>query len=148
MQVEELRKRLEDMDIHDISGEYLRFALRSRFAAGNTDKALEILLLHQRSESGAIEPYDPNVQMLGAENRGNVTCFLDALLFAMFAKLEAFECMLKNDLPEEPQRNLAALIRLWVNMLRGGKLIHTDIVWNTIRAALSWTHADGRRRHN
>lgn len=116
------------MDIHDISTEYLRFALRSKYAAGNTEKALEILLLHQRSESGAIVPYDPNVQMAGAENRGNVTCYLDALLFAMFAKLEAFECMLKNDLPDESQRNLAALIRLWVNMLRSGKLIHTDMV--------------------
>lgn len=137
VQVEELKKRLEDEDVQDISSEYLRFALRSKFAAGSTDKALEILLLHQRSESGAIEPYDPNVQMLGAENRGNVTCFLDALLFAMFAKLEAFECMLKNDLPEEPERNLAALIRLWVNMLRSGKLIHTDIVWHTFRTALA-----------
>lgn len=131
------------MDVHDISSEYLRFALRSKYAAGNTDKALEILLLHQESESGAIVPYDPNVQMVGAENRGNVTCFLDALLFAMFAKLEAFECMLKNDLSDEPQRNLAALIRLWVNMLRSGKLIHTDIVRTTLHNASSRTNADG-----
>lgn len=128
-----MTKILDDMDIHDISSEYLHFALRSKFAAGNTEKALEILLLHQRSESGTILPYDPNVHMVGAENRGNVTCYLDALLFAMFAKLEAFECMLKNDLPDEPQRNLAALIRLWVNMLRTGKLIHTDLVWTTAR---------------
>lgn len=128
LQIDEILKRLDDMDIHDISNEYLRYALRSKYAAGNTEKALDILLLHQRSESGQILPYDPNVQMVGAENRGNVTCYLDALLFAMFAKLEAFECMLKQDLPDESQRNLAALIRLWVNMLRSGKLIHTDMV--------------------
>lgn len=67
--------------------------------------------------------------MLGAENRENVTCYLDALLFAMFAKLTAFECMLKNDSADENQRKLAALLRLWVNMLRSGKLIHTDMVW-------------------
>lgn len=66
--------------------------------------------------------------MLGAENRGNVTCYLDALLFAMFAKLTAFECMLKNDSADEAQRRLAALLRLWVNLLRRGKLIHTDMV--------------------
>lgn len=66
--------------------------------------------------------------MVGAENRGNVTCYLDSLLFAMFAHLTAFESMLKNDLEGEPQRKLAALLRLWVNMLRGGKLIHTDMV--------------------
>ena len=66
--------------------------------------------------------------MACAENRGSVTCYLDALLFAMFSKLEAFECMLRNDLPSEPQRKLAGLLRLWVNMLRSGKLIHTDMV--------------------
>lgn len=66
--------------------------------------------------------------MLGAENRGNVTCYLDALLFAMFAHLTAFECMLKNDSNDEAKRKLGALIRLWVNMLRSGKLIHTDLV--------------------
>lgn len=122
------------MEMGDVSNEYLRFALRSNYAAGNTEKAIEILLLHQRSLTGTILPYNPNVNMLGAENRGNVTCYLDALLFAMFAKLEAFECMLKNDLADGPQRNLAALIRLWVNMLRSGKLIHSDMVWpSTLR---------------
>ncbi|PUU83352.1 hypothetical protein B9Z19DRAFT_1073134 [Tuber borchii] len=29
--------------------------------------------------------------MLGAENNGGVTCYLDTLLFAMFARLDAFE---------------------------------------------------------
>jgi hypothetical protein len=115
--------------LHDISQDYLRFILRSKYAAGDVEKAMELLVLHQKSISGSIVSYNPNVNMLGAENRGNVTCYLDALLFAMFAKLEAFECMLKNDLANEPQRNLAALIRLWVNMLRSGKLIHTDMVW-------------------
>lgn len=66
--------------------------------------------------------------MQGAENRGNVTCYLDALLFAMFAKLSAFECMLKNDPADENHGRLAALLRLWVNMLRSGMLIHTDMV--------------------
>lgn len=121
--------------MHDTSPDYLRFILRSNYAAGDVEKAMELLVLHQKSISGAIVSYNPNVHMLGAENRGNVTCYLDALLFAMFAKLEAFECMLKNDPANEPQRNLAALIRLWVNMLRSGKLIHTDMV----RPGLSWT---------
>ena len=92
------------------------------------DKALELVQLQDKAFKGIIQPYNPNVHMLGAENRGNVTCYLDALLFAMFSKVTAFECMLKNDLPDEPQRKLAALLRLWVNMLRSGKLIHTDIV--------------------
>lgn len=80
------------------------------------------------SLSGKIVRYNPDIQMLGAENRGNVTCYLDALLFAMFAKIGSFECMLKNDSLDEPQRRLATLLRLWVNMLRSGKLIETDMV--------------------
>ncbi|KAL2269723.1 hypothetical protein VTJ83DRAFT_1907 [Remersonia thermophila] len=120
-------KRLEELNYHAISRELIRVALRSHFAAGDTDKAVELLQLQQQAFSGIIQPYDPNVKMLGAENRGNVTCYLDSLLFAMFAHMTAFESMLKNDLETEPQRKLAALLRLWVNMLRSGKLIHADM---------------------
>ncbi|KUI60052.1 Ubiquitin carboxyl-terminal hydrolase 8 [Cytospora mali] len=116
--VDELSKRLDASDIHDIQPDYLRFALRSTYASGDTDKAMELLVLHQKSLSGTILPYNPDVHMLGAENRGNVTCYLDALLFAMFAKLGAFECMLRNDSYDEQQRNLAALIRLWIHLIQ------------------------------
>ncbi|KAK4105087.1 cysteine proteinase [Parathielavia hyrcaniae] len=125
--VEDVAKRLEELNYHEISHDIIRLALHSNFAAGDINKAVELLQLQQLAFSGIIQPYDPNVKMLGAENRGNVTCYLDSLLFAMFAHLTAFESMLKNDLENEPQRKLAALIRLWVNMLRSGKLIHTDI---------------------
>jgi hypothetical protein len=66
--------------------------------------------------------------MLGAENREDVTCYLDSLLFAMFAKLESFEPLLYTNFDDEPRRRLSTLIRLWVNMLRTGKLIQTDVV--------------------
>ncbi|KAK4148674.1 ubiquitin carboxyl-terminal hydrolase-domain-containing protein [Chaetomidium leptoderma] len=125
--IEVIAKRLEELNYHEISKDIIRLALRSNFAGGDTDKSAELLQLQQRAFSGIIQPYDPNVEMVGAENRGNVTCYLDSLLFAMFAHLQAFESMLKNDLENEPQRKLAALLRLWVNMLRSGKLIHTDM---------------------
>lgn len=74
-------------------------------------------------------PYNPRVKMVGAENRGNVTCYLDSLLFAMFVKLDAFECILKNNFPPSDSRHkLVNLLRIWVNMLRMGKLIRTDLV--------------------
>lgn len=95
----------------------------------DVDKAIEILVLQQASLSGEILSYNPAIHMLGAENRGNVTCYLDALLFAMFAKLDAFECMLRTDIrDDEPRKKLVVLLRLWVNMLRSGKLIETDMV--------------------
>lgn len=127
-QADIIAKRLEELNYHQISKDIIRLALRSNFAMGDTNKAVELLQLQQQAFSGIIQPYDPNIEMLGAENRGNVTCYLDSLLFAMFAHLTAFESMLKNDLENEPQRKLAALLRLWVNMLRSGKLIHTDMV--------------------
>lgn len=121
------------MNITDVTHENIRYALTSKFASGDVDKAMEMLDLQRKSFAGTILPYDPNVKMLGAENRGNVTCYLDALLFAMFAKLEAFECMLKNEFATDAQRQLAALIRLWVNMLRSGKLIQVNMVGHSNR---------------
>jgi hypothetical protein len=128
VQIDEIAKRLQELNYHEISKEGIRYALNSKFAGGDPDKAVELLQLQQKAFAGIIQPYNPNVEMLGAENRGNVTCYLDALLFAMFAKLTAFECMLKNDFADESQNKLATLLRLWVNMLRSGKLIHTDMV--------------------
>ncbi|KAM7217908.1 ubiquitin carboxyl-terminal hydrolase 14 [Rhypophila decipiens] len=141
--VEAITKKLEELKYNDVSEELVRYALNSTFANGNIDRAVEILQIQQKAFGGILEPYNPNVQMLGAENRGNVTCYLDALLFAMFAKLSAFECMLKNDQTDESQRTLAGLIRLWVNMLRTGKLIHTDMtqrIQETL-AACGWKDA-------
>ncbi|KAI0977431.1 cysteine proteinase [Xylaria arbuscula] len=117
-----------NLDLHNIPDDYIRYALNSKYSSMDVDKAIEILELLQASLSGEIIDYNPAAHMLGAENRENVTCYLDALLFAMFAKLDAFECMLKADIPDdEPRQKLAVLLRLWVNMLRSGKLIEANM---------------------
>ena len=85
-------------------------------------------MLLQESEEGIIKSYDPKVKLLGAVNREGVTCYLDALLFAMFARLGSFEAMLYNNFEEVNKKRMATLLRLWVNTLRLGKLITTDIV--------------------
>lgn len=111
--------------------EHIKDILATDYANGNAEKAVQFIDLEQKAASGVIMPYDRSIHMVGAENRGNVTCYLDALLFAMFSKLDAFDCMLKNDFPEEDNRSkLVNLLRMWVNMLRTGKLIHTDMVSN------------------
>ena len=92
------------------------------------EKAYEFIVLLEISERGTIKPYDPNVKMLGAINRNGVTCYLDALLFAMFARLGSFEAMLYTNFEDAPRKRLATLLRLWVNTLRAGKLITVDIV--------------------
>jgi len=102
--------------------------LRSLAAKGDKDKALELLLVLEDSLEGIVKDYDPSVELLGAVNRQAVTCYLDALLFAMFARLDSFEAMVFDSFVELPRKRLAALLRLWVNMLRSGKLITVDIV--------------------
>lgn len=92
------------------------------------DTAISLLLLLEDSIEGIIRSYSPNTKLLGAENRSGVTCYLDALLFAMFARLECFEAILYKSFNDEPRRKLAIVLRLWVNLLRSGKLITTDIV--------------------
>ncbi|KAF2273779.1 cysteine proteinase [Westerdykella ornata] len=65
--------------------------------------------------------------MLGAVNRCSVTCYLDALLFAMFARMDSFEAMLFDNFSDEPRKKLAAILRLWVNLLRSGRLIDVEL---------------------
>lgn len=119
---------MQDRGFTGIDDGQISYALLSKHADGDVDKALEMILLFQESVDGVIKPYDPTINMRGAENRQGVTCYLDALLFAMFARLGSFEPILYTKFEDEPRRRLSTLIRLWVNMLRTGKLIQTDIV--------------------
>ncbi|KAF5023238.1 hypothetical protein F66182_4713 [Fusarium sp. NRRL 66182] len=126
--VEEILRRLDELHITNVTADHVTDIMGTKFADHDPDKTAEFIDIEQKAAAGIITPYDPSVDMVGAENRGNVTCYLDALLFSMFAKIDAFECMLKNDFPEEDNRNkLVNLLRMWVNMLRTGKLIHTDM---------------------
>lgn len=101
-----------------------------------------MLLLLEDSIEGIIRTYTPNTKLLGAENRSGVTCYLDALLFAMFARLDCFEAILYKSFTDEPRRKLAILLRLWVNLLRSGKLITTDMVSQTELLTSSYNRTD------
>lgn len=126
--VEHIKHKLRAHRITGLEDAQIEYALHTKYAVGDPDRAFDILVLFQESVEGIVRPYDPNIHMLGAENRGNVTCWLDSLLFAMFARLGSFEPILYTNFDDEPRRRLSTLIRLWVNMLRTGKLIQTDIV--------------------
>lgn len=128
MKVKILEQRIRTIGITTLEEEHCSYALFS--TSGDLDRAFELLILLEDSIEGVIRSYTPTTKLLGAENRGGVTCFLDALLFAMFARLEFFEGILHKSFDDEPRRNLAILLRFWVNLLRSGKLITTDIVCN------------------
>jgi hypothetical protein len=119
------------------------YALRSEFSRGDTDLAFDLLMAISNSSEGLITDYNPNVKLMGAINRERVTCFLDSVLFAMFSRLDSFEAILYNTFDDVPRSRLALLLRLWVNLLRSGKLVTTDIT-KLIQASLAecgWTDA-------
>lgn len=97
------------------------------------EKAFDLLMVIEDSIEGILQDYSPDVKLVGAVNRQGVTCYLDALLFAMFARLDFFEAILYRPFTDnnDPRRRLVILLRLWVNMLRSGRLITTDIVCNS-----------------
>jgi Ubiquitin carboxyl-terminal hydrolase len=95
---------------------------------GNANKAFELLTTVQDCLNGVLHDYNPDTKLVGAVNRENVTCYLDSLLFSMFARTDSFEGVLTADYHDPERRKLVVLLRLWVNMLRTGKLITTDIV--------------------
>ncbi|KAK9235547.1 ubiquitin carboxyl-terminal hydrolase-domain-containing protein [Lipomyces kononenkoae] len=165
-----------------------KLVLRSRYASGQIDKAVELYKFYQEANEGilldvqdaplpslysvvswpeatdsmttastatsftlsslspsrAMDKIAPTMlPMLGAENLNYVTCYLDSLLFAMYARLESFEPILYKVYDDGPLRRLSTLIRMWVNMLRAGKLITTDVM-DQLRIALDengWTDA-------
>ncbi|KAL4883298.1 ubiquitin carboxyl-terminal hydrolase-domain-containing protein [Aspergillus karnatakaensis] len=123
--IKTLERRVSQLGITGFSEEHLTYALQ--YAHGDVEKAFELLLLVEDSMEGIIKGYTPRTKLLGAENREGVTCYLDALLFAMFARLDCFEGILYKNFSDEPRGKLSMLLRLWVNMLRSGKLITTDI---------------------
>jgi hypothetical protein len=105
----------------------IMWALHSQMAHGNDDMAYNFLLAASDASEGIVSPYNPATRLRGAVNRQGVTCFLDATLFAIFSRLDSFEAMLYNEFDDLPRRKLSFLLRLWVNMLRTGQLVTTDI---------------------
>jgi hypothetical protein len=103
-------------------------ALRLPSINGNVESAIRLLRLYNDAAHGKVHEANSHLNMVGAVNRENVTCYLDSLLFSMFARTDSFEGILSADFPDEPRKRLVTLLRLWVNMLRTGKLITTDIV--------------------
>lgn len=129
------------------------YALQSHSAkTGPPDSASEaafrLLLLLQETCDGVVIPYNPSTKLLGAVNRESVTCFLDSLLFAMFARLDSFEALLYNNYEDGKRKRLAGMLRLWVNMLRSGKLIPTDVVRFVLQMNARVDFADGTSRQS
>lgn len=119
------------------------WALRSNAASGDLEAAHDLLLAMSDASEGIVASYDPRTKLLGSQNRQGVTCYLDATLFSMFSRLDSFEAMLYNSFDDIPRNKLAFVLRLWVNLLRTGKLITTDVtkVLQDTLAGCGWKEA-------
>ncbi|OJI99002.1 hypothetical protein ASPVEDRAFT_495567 [Aspergillus versicolor CBS 583.65] len=148
LQKKTLERRVSSLGITELNEKHFTYALQH--TQGDVEKAFEFLLLIEDSIEGIIKGYSPSTKLLGAENRDGVTCYLDALLFAMFARLDCFEGILYNSFNDEARGKLSVLLRLWVNMLRSGKLITTDItkhIQNSL-AECGWEDAANLRQQD
>jgi len=123
--VKAILERLRHFGVDTMVESNVEYALRA--SNGESEAAFRFLMLLQDTYEGLVRPYNPDTRLLGAINRESVTCFLDALLFAMFARLDSFEAMLYDNFEDLPRKKLAGLLRLWVNMLRTGRLVTTDV---------------------
>lgn len=136
-------ERLRHYGIDKINESNVEYALRAPSSQGDPEAAFKLLMLLEDTYEGIVKPYDPSIKLLGAVNRDAVTCYLDSLLFAMFMRLDSFEAMLYDNFDDAKRKRLAGLLRLWVNMLRTGRLITTDITTQIQRAIADcgWTDA-------
>lgn len=110
--------------------------LKSPFSlGGDVARAYFLIRVFQLSTQGFFITNDDidlcgdEIRLVGAENWENVMCYMDALLFSMFAKLDSFEpvLFLLNQSPNPLVGRLSGLLRVYVNLLRLGNLITTDL---------------------
>ncbi|CAN0129763.1 unnamed protein product, partial [Ectocarpus fasciculatus] len=87
---------------------------------------------------GLLEKVNPGAPVRGMQNGGN-TCYIDSLLFAMFATLDAFDWLLFKPLPstDPPEaRLLQKHLRFLVNEVRGGATVpreHSNLIRTHLR---------------
>jgi hypothetical protein len=121
-------------------------------------KAMADLNDYEEASHGILaEPPTSDMVLLGSENDGGTSCYIDALLFAMFISNTSFDPLLTYDIAateqEEDKIKLQTLMRLFVNKLRKGHFVNADYVhwfrkvlqdakWNGQNEQGQWTQED------
>lgn len=144
-----IRKYFETLKLEVPLHNQIVALLKSPFTQGDVIKTFQLIRFFQLSSQGLFLTNENKdklglpIQYVGAENWENVMCYLDALLFSMFANLESFEPILfisnkkAQTYPKELQQQhdhefylvnqLSGLLRVYVSLLRLGNLITTDL---------------------
>ena len=143
--VKGIAERLRHYGLDNIIEANIEYALHHVTPQGDPEAAFKLLVLLEDTYSGIVKPYDPNVKLAGAVNKQGVSCYLDAVLFSIFVRLDSFEAMLYDNYTDPKQKRLGGLLRLWVNLLRSGRLITTDITGHIANALADCGWPDATR---
>lgn len=128
-------KYFESLKLPIPSSNQIIALLKSPFTQGDVVKTFHLIRFYELCDVGLFLTNEANdkfgcvIEQLGAENWENVMCYMDALLYSMFANLESFEPMLfiSNQHENRYVNQLSALLRVYVSILRSGNLITTDL---------------------
>lgn len=132
--------------------------LKLPFVDGDVVKAFHMARYYQLAEAGffltnsSVDKAGGVITYRGSENWENVMCYLDALLFAMFANIEAFEPILfvTNQHSNPKVNQLSGLLRVYASLLRLGNLITTDLTMQLceVLTALGFEEALSHRQQD
>lgn len=100
------------------NAELIQNVLYGRYARGDVARALDMFMMLRDAEDLIVKDVDPATALQGAENMNGLTCYLDSLLFAMYARSTSFDIMLFSSFEDPQRRRLSVLLRLFVNMVR------------------------------
>ncbi|CAI2162147.1 13799_t:CDS:2 [Funneliformis geosporum] len=82
----------------------------------------------REAEEGIIVDIQKDIVMLGCENDRVTSCYIDSVLFAMFARIQSFDGLLFVQAEGMNARSLQTQLRLFVNRLRSGKFMSAYII--------------------
>lgn len=157
--VKTLESYFDQLNLPVPSSAELIALLKSPFSQGDLCKVFVLARFFQLSEQGffitieGIDKLGAPIHFQGSENWENVMCYLDATMFAMFANLDSFEQMLfvSNLHPQNSiVHQLSVLLRVYVNLIRSGNLVTTDITLRIchVLARLGFTEALSHRQQD
>ncbi|CAH6722815.1 hypothetical protein CLIB1444_11S01728 [[Candida] jaroonii] len=130
-----INKYLESLKFDKVSATEIQALMNSPFTDGDLIKTFHLIRYFQLSKKGLFitnDSFDKSgnpIRFVGADNWESVMCYMDSLLFSMFANLDSFEPILfiSNQFQNPLVNRLSNLLRVYVNLLRSGNTIKIDL---------------------
>jgi hypothetical protein len=117
------------IELGSVGYEAIKRAHDSAISQGDAVKTAMLLAQQAHADAVVIRAPGSTANVVGAVNVDAVSCWLDSLLFAMYATMDSYDGLLMGDPSRShAQRNVVRKMTLWVNMLRSGHLVTADVV--------------------